>query len=340
MPSIFDFDQTISIKHTFADHALELALQAKNVDQQYEIGKKESQTNTKQDLELVLKHDANNLSAIATYHNNPNYVAGYIANHLKKELTLVETTYSSNEPIVAIAHYKVEGIDKPFLISYLPHQEDKFQSTMAQLGNKNKQIEFLRQTWLEKQLIQRTTVIDFYEDSETNFLGARGLKYIKGNLVNMFNTFKITDTDPVTIKTTLDANKIAQLDAQLTIIKNKALSLRKKGHNAAAFAADELYTSLSQSFDELYFGKMELPEFQEKCKPAIEKAHIELDKHRGWKEFLGNLAYLIFGLGIGLLIKGVNNLVNKKPFLFFEKTDSTQILDTTAENIVSLTVGA
>jgi len=187
MPAIFDFDCTLTIKHTFSDHAIERALPAQN---QYTLGQAEGKKNIKHGVDAILNHDEQDLSAVATYHNNPEFVAGNISAILKKELTLVDTIRktivnagSSEKTEIAINVYKVGGIDKPFLISYLPHGGDEFQSAMRILENKNAQIEAIREFWLTNGFIKRTDNIDFYEDSSTNFNGAKSLDYINGYLV-------------------------------------------------------------------------------------------------------------------------------------------------------------
>ena len=55
-----------------------------------------------------LKHDELQTSAIATYHNNPAFIAGNVAALLNKKLTLAETRHSK-APTVAIDIYTIEG---------------------------------------------------------------------------------------------------------------------------------------------------------------------------------------------------------------------------------------
>lgn len=149
----------------------------------YNLGKKvATQGRLREDIALHLKHDANNLSAIATFHNNPAFVAGCIAHTFGKELTLVATHSSSSTPAVAIAEYKVEGA-RPFLISYLPYVTAQFNKNMNLLGNKNSQIEFVRSTLLGRGLITESDVIQFYDDSRENYEAASRLPFIQSNLV-------------------------------------------------------------------------------------------------------------------------------------------------------------
>ncbi len=64
--------------------------------------------------------------------------------------------------------------------------------------------------------------------------------------------------------------------------------------------------------------------FKNQCDKDIKTARKTLDQHRGWSEFLINLAIGICTLGIGLLVKaGINMMINK-PLLFVHHTDSAQ----------------
>ena len=187
MPAIFDFDCTLTIEHTFLEHAIEKARLAQN---QYVLGQAKGKKNIKHGVDAILKHDDQGLSAVATYHNNPGFVAGNISAILKKELTLVDTIReeihnagSLEKTVIAINVYRVEGIDKPFLISYLPHEGHEFISAQRILKNKNAQIMAIRQFWLKEGLIKPTDTIDFYDDSRENFDGATSLDYINGHLV-------------------------------------------------------------------------------------------------------------------------------------------------------------
>ncbi|MDI9819399.1 MULTISPECIES: hypothetical protein [unclassified Legionella] len=67
--------------------------------------------------------------------------------------------------------------------------------------------------------------------------------------------------------------------------------------------------------------------FKGQCEDHIKSARIRLEEHRGWSEFLGNLALGIATLGLGLLVKGAINLANNRSFIFFCKTDSERKLD-------------
>lgn len=181
MPSIFDFDQTISIEHTFRNFKLGALDPSANP---YELGKKHALGNIKKQVENYLKHDNDNLSAIATWHNNPDFIAGYMAILTGKELIL-EKTMHSKDGLIAINQYRITGVDKPFLLSYIPHANDPdFQNALTLLKNKNRQITWLHKKMLKQQLIQEDSLIDFYEDTRKNFEEAKKLPYIKSHLVD------------------------------------------------------------------------------------------------------------------------------------------------------------
>ena len=187
MPAIFDFDLTLTIDHTFRRNSIAGARLGAD---HYFLGQQDGMTNIKSGVDSVLKHDEQGLSAVATYHNNPEFVAGNISAILNKELTcsytirkIIVNADSSEQTEIAMNFYNVAGIDKPFLISYLPHEGNKFQSAIDILRNKNAQISAIRDFWLTERYINSTDHIDFYEDTRTNFNDARSLGYINGYLV-------------------------------------------------------------------------------------------------------------------------------------------------------------
>jgi len=67
--------------------------------------------------------------------------------------------------------------------------------------------------------------------------------------------------------------------------------------------------------------------FNKACTDIIEEKRPILDSHRGWSEFLTNLAIAISTLGIGLLIKGAINVAHNRSFFFVHKTETGKIID-------------
>lgn len=85
-----------------------------------------------------------------------------------------------------------------------------------------------------------------------------------------------------------------------------------------------------------YFGnptKEGYRTFENSCDGYLKTAHKKLDQHRGWSEFLVNLAIGILTAGLGLLIKGGINLANKHSFFHVHKTESAEILDNIEETV-------
>lgn len=72
--------------------------------------------------------------------------------------------------------------------------------------------------------------------------------------------------------------------------------------------------------------------FKTRCESHINDAHKELDQHRGWTEFLVNLALGMATLGLGILFKGAINHAYNRHFLFVCKADSGKELDVYAES--------
>lgn len=112
--------------------------------------------------------------------------------------------------------------------------------------------------------------------------------------------------------------------SQLNVILDKAKQLRKDEHLIAADKADELHRNLIQRSQTYFSNPTEETyiTFKRLSKDDIEKAHEELDKHRGWKRVLGNIGLAILGFGILYLIAVA---INRN--IFFNKTDSSEKLD-------------
>ncbi|BBB15772.1 uncharacterized protein RVIR1_13250 [Candidatus Rickettsiella viridis] len=120
---------------------------------------------------------------------------------------------------------------------------------------------------------------------------------------------------------------------QLKVIKKKADELEKRGYHQAAVCAETLYTKIKNSAEDFDKKKISTQTFREQCFQAIQTAKPELEKHRGWKQVLGNLALAILGLGIfyvaaGLIHKGISG-----KFLFFNNTNSAKKLATLDKTI-------
>lgn len=231
--NIFDFDLTISVEHTFNSNKIENA----NDQNQYQLGKQHAKNNTKKGIDHVFKHDDHlNTSAIATYHNNPQYIAGYVAHILDRELILDNIIESSTTPKTSINKYKIQGMDKPFFISYIPDQHSAFQDKINNLQNKNKQLTALRHVLLNEKIIQETSVIHFYDDTEKNYIGARELDFIMSYSVTNSSYFDCNLEYKSNITTTPKYNYTQQ-----KILPNEMLAYIQKEIIQEALDACECY---------------------------------------------------------------------------------------------------
>ena len=122
----------------------------------------------------------------------------------------------------------------------------------------------------------------------------------------------------------------------LDILAEKIADLSKRKETGAHHAASELYTKLADA-GALYFEsaptEQSYQQFKVTCDDGFQEARPELEKHRGWKQILGNLAFLILGLGVGYIVAVGINKVATGHFLFFSKTTSAEKLDLIEEAI-------
>ena len=193
--SIFDFDQTTTIKHSFQQFQQRHYSGEEAASVSYSDGELNARTNTKINITEYLQHNRDHLSAIATYHNNPAFIAGFIATLLKKKLTYVQTRNLIDDPMIAVDYYSVEDTDRPFLISYISASSTEFENVICRLKGKNEQITFLRECFLNANLIKQNTMINYYDDSLPNFKKAQTLSSINAHLIAATNEcFTIIDT--------------------------------------------------------------------------------------------------------------------------------------------------
>ena len=123
--------------------------------------------------------------------------------------------------------------------------------------------------------------------------------------------------------------------SQLKDIKAKEKELRSNGHIVAADYAQDLYKTIEDKHEELTKEKINIQTFQDSCTDAIKIARPELEKHRGWKQVLGNLALAVVGIGVLYVIAGLINKAVTGNFLFF-KTDSANKIDQLEQSVKSI----
>lgn len=210
MPKIFDFDLTVTSRHTFKDYQLMTPKhtneQMKQSITQYTNGENYGRMFLKEDIEKHLQHNSENFSAIATFHNNPNFVAGCVALVLDKELTFKEQLIRKTEGgyDIAVNVYSVNEEKNPFYISYIPYIND-FNNARKSLGNKNQQINHILDLWMENRLIDAETKIDFYDDTQVNVQSVQPLKVI--------NSYKVCPiTEKFTFTLTISSSNESLMD--------------------------------------------------------------------------------------------------------------------------------
>ena len=165
--NIFDFDCTLTKKHTFNDFRLEHYIFSDNII----VGQNAADGFKKSGIERFLKHDSQQVSAVATSHNNPDFIAGFIGQILNKKFTLIRTDYLQKPTTTAVNYYEVEGTEAPFLISYLPKYDQAFQSAIAQLKatGKNCQINALRDIYLKNQWVSAESDTHLIDPNKPQF---------------------------------------------------------------------------------------------------------------------------------------------------------------------------
>ena len=128
---------------------------------------------------------------------------------------------------------------------------------------------------------------------------------------------------------------------QLKMLNDKVVELDRRGASKAHKAAVELYAKLNQAGEDYFANKPTTQShkiFTKDCTTSINEARKELDKHRGWSEFLTNLLLAIGTLGLGLVLKGAINTENNRYFFFVHETKSSrlaQAITTAIEGLVS-----
>lgn len=135
----------------------------------------------------------------------------------------------------------------------------------------------------------------------------------------------------------LPAETIKKFEAQLDLIAKKRDELLKNGHKSASNCANKLHNDLTSLFEDLKRRPGQVDAFKDRANKAINIAHGELDKHRGWKELLVNIVCCI--TVIGILIKESINYYQGKSLFFVAKTNSAIMLDNTEELVKSLAPG-
>ena len=132
------------------------------------------------------------------------------------------------------------------------------------------------------------------------------------------------------------SKRLDKIKEKLSIIQSKEAQLRKKNHTKAADCALELHNLIKENYEDLISGWISTSEFKKRSFKVIEKNQPELEKHRGWKQVLGNLALAIIGLGVLYAAAGLINKASTGNFLFFNKTDSANKVEQLKKSVESI----
>lgn len=180
---ISDFDQTITQHHTFSSNKAIINPTAGWKDAQYHLGKSHAQNNLKKNVELFIKHDDFHLCAIATFHNNPDFIAGYMAVLLGKELIYKATISPKSDTEIAIDIFETSGLKKPLLISRLTLTGEAYLNLMNTHPDKNRQIEHIRAVWEALGYMNKSDLIHFFDDSIHNIKQSASLPHLENHQV-------------------------------------------------------------------------------------------------------------------------------------------------------------
>lgn len=194
--NIFDFDLTCTNQHTFRTMSANPDKEDHLIfsQDQYELGKSRFESLKKSNLhEYILHDDTENCSAIATFHNNPSFIAGFFAAYFGREIVWKDTNCSENSCIAA-AQCSIEGINRPFIISYIPEVGARYQLALPIIENKNIQIQNILLNNLNNSLPFETY---FYDDDPKNVKAAGEFIDVKTLLVDRKNSTIFSATELV-----------------------------------------------------------------------------------------------------------------------------------------------
>lgn len=155
---IFDFDWTITCEHTFNRTHLHAP-----------------ETNIKGGINRLFIHDERHIAAIASYHNDPDYIKRYIEFILGAPLTLKERIDAYEDNILSV--YTLESVAIPLIISTV--KSDQFNTRVGRLKEtgKNVQINHVLQYLETTRVISlaKAIEVEFYDDDENNYRKAHEL---------------------------------------------------------------------------------------------------------------------------------------------------------------------
>lgn len=123
-------------------------------------------------------------------------------------------------------------------------------------------------------------------------------------------------------------DQFTRLAFQLLVLKDKVEEFKSRKCSEAYHAANILHETLAGLKNQYDEQTINYTDFKIQATWAINTARIDLEKHRGWKELLTNLALCILGFGIGYLAASAY-----RGGFFKVNTDSTNKLNDLQRNI-------
>lgn len=148
------------------------------------------------------------------------------------------------------------------------------------------------------------------------------------NVIKEYNFTHLPPRQEFSIQNNPEYKKSVQYQClfnHFLILINKSEELLQREQFTAHAIALNLYKKLNLLLVNCFENKLSVPEFRKNSHLLISTARLELDKHRGWKEFLINLfAAIVMFAGMGYLL-GV--AVKRDWVLFKFQTDSSIKLD-------------
>ncbi len=123
----------------------------------------------------------------------------------------------------------------------------------------------------------------------------------------------------------------AEIEVQLETLEMKALDLDHRGHKSAATEVKSVVLEL-RYLNQWYFSekKIDYEDYKARAFKVINESRPELEKHRGYKQILGNLCLLILTAALIFLI----NKACTGKFLFFNLTESAKQLNDWVKRLI------
>jgi len=162
----YDFDETITPKHTYKEQGLTYGYEYDNAFllESMNRGYAYAQTSLKEGLREHCKHDDEKFSAaIITYHNNPWFIAGYMAHVLNTPLeTLQCMGPQAKAAAFAVFGFQITGLNKPLLITC------RTEDVLDERKGKNDMILLTKKVLEEGQYVSKNAQYSFFDDDYQN----------------------------------------------------------------------------------------------------------------------------------------------------------------------------